>query len=217
VSDRGRHLRSVSADDVNTFEAVRPRLFGIAYRVLGGAAEADDVVQETWIRWHGANRREVRDAPAFLATATTRLAINVTDSARARHEAPGDDWLPEPVDVAADPTVGVERDEELALAVRALLEKLSPAERAVYVLREGFDYPYRRIADVLELSEANARQLLVRARARLSGEHRRPVQRDEHRRLHAAFSAAAQTGDLAQLELLLAGEVVVSSPLAAAA
>jgi RNA polymerase sigma-70 factor (ECF subfamily) len=202
---------------VTTFEAVRPRLFGIAYRVLGGAAEADDVVQETWIRWHGANRREVRDAPAFLATATTRLAINVTDSARARHEAPGDDWLPEPVEVAADPTVGVERDEELALAVRALLEKLSPAERAVYVLREGFDYPYRRIADVLELSEANARQLLVRARARLGGERRRPAQRDEHRRLHAAFSAAAQTGDLAQLELLLAGEVVVSSPLAAAA
>src|SRR3954454_19436686 len=102
MSDRGRDLRSVSADDVNTFEAVRPRLFGIAYRVLGGAAEADDVVQETWIRWHGANRREVRDAPAFLATATTRLAINVTDSARARHETPGDDWLPEPVDVDVD-------------------------------------------------------------------------------------------------------------------
>ena len=196
---------------------MRPRLLGIAHRVLGGAAEAEDVVQDTWIRWHGTSRREVRDAPAFLATATMRLAINLTQSARARHEAPSDAWLPEPIDDAADPTIGVERDEELELAVRTLLEKLSPTERAVYVLREGFDYPYRQIADVLELSEANARQLLVRARARLGGERRRPVQRDEHRRLLAALSAASQTGDLAQLERLLAGEAVVSSPLAAAA
>jgi RNA polymerase sigma-70 factor, ECF subfamily len=202
---------------VSTFEIVRTRLFGIAYRVLGGAADAEDVVQDTWIRWHGTNRREVRDAPAFLATATTRLAINVADSARARHEAPSGAWLPEPVDVAADPAVGVERTDELELAVRALLEKLSPTERAVYVLREGFDYPYPRIAELLELSEANARQLLVRARARLGGKRRRPVPRDEHRRLFAAFSAASQTGDLARLEQLLAGDVVVATPLPAAA
>jgi RNA polymerase sigma-70 factor (ECF subfamily) len=202
---------------VATFEVVRPRLFGIAYRVLGGAAEAEDVVQDTWIRWHGTSRREVRDAPAFLATATKRLAINVADSARARHEAPSGAWLPKPVDVAADPTVGVERDDELELAVRALFEKLSATERAVYVLREGFDYPYRRIAELLELSEANARQLLVRARARLGCKRRRPVPRDEHRRLFAAFSAASQTGDLAQLEELLAGDALVSTPLPAAA
>ena len=199
------------------FEVTRPRLFGIAYRVLGGAAEAEDVVQDTWIRWHGTSRREVRDAPAFLATATTRLAINVAGSARARRETPSDAWLPEPIDVAADPTVGVERDEELELAVRALLEKLSPTERAVYVLREGFDYPYRQIADVLGLSEANARQLLVRARARLGGERRRRVPRAEHRRLLAAFRAASQTGDLAQLEQLLAGEVMASNALPVAA
>jgi len=213
VSDRA----PVSEDDVATFEVVRPRLFGIAYRVLGGAAEAEDVVQDTWLRWHGTSRREVRDAPAFLATATTRLAINVRQSARTRHEAPIDAWRTEPIDVAADPTVGVERDEELELAVRTLLEKLSPTERAVYVLREGFDYPYRQIADVLELSEANARQLLVRARARLGGERRRPVQRDEHRCLVAAFSAASQTGDLEQLEQLLAGDALESTVLAAAA
>jgi RNA polymerase sigma-70 factor (ECF subfamily) len=97
------------------------------------------------------------------------------------------------------------------------LEKLSPTERAVYVLREGFDYRYRRIAELLELSEANARQLLVRARARLGGKRRRPVPRDEHRRLFAAFSAASQTGDLARLEQLLAGDVVVATPLPAAA
>jgi RNA polymerase sigma-70 factor, ECF subfamily len=202
---------------VATFEVVRPRLFGIAYRVLGGAAEAEDVVQDTWIRWHGTSRREVRDAPAFLATATKRLAINVADSARARHEAPSGAWLPEPVDVAADPAVGVERTDELELAVRALFEKLSATERAVYVLREGFDYPYRRIAELLELSEANARQLLVRARARLGCKRRRPVPRDEHRRLFAAFSAASQTGDLARLEQLLAGDVVAATPLPAAA
>jgi RNA polymerase sigma-70 factor (ECF subfamily) len=202
---------------VSTFEVVRPRLFGIAYRVLGGAADAEDVVQDTWIRWHGTNRREVRDAPAFLATATTRLAINVADSARARHEAPSGAWLPEPIDVAADPTVGVERNDELELAVRALFEKLSATERAVYVLREGFDYPYRQIADLLELSEANARQLLVRARARLGSERRRHVSRGEHRSLLMAFSAASQTGELAQLEQLLAGDVVASGQLTVAA
>ena len=107
--------------------------------MLGGAADAEDVVQDTWIRWHGTDRREVRDASAFLATATMRLAINVAESARARHEAPSSAWLPEPVDVLADPTLGVERHEELELAVRALFEKLSATERAVYVLREGFD------------------------------------------------------------------------------
>jgi RNA polymerase sigma-70 factor (ECF subfamily) len=217
VSDRAPYRGSVSEADAATFQVVRPRLFGIAYRVLGGAAEAEEVVQDAWIRWHGTNRREVRDAPAFLATATTRLAINVADSARARHEAPSEACLPEPIDVAADPTVGVERSDELEQAVRTLLEKLSATERAVYVLREAFDYPYRQIADVLELSEANARQLLVRARARLGGERRRPVRRDERRRLLAAFSAASETGDLAQLEQLLAGEVVASGPLSVAA
>jgi RNA polymerase sigma factor (sigma-70 family) len=217
VSDRAPYPGSVSEADAATFEVVRPRLFGIAHRVLGGPAEAEDVVQDTWIRWHRTDRREVRDARAFLATATMRLAINLVDSARARHEASGDAWRPEPIDVAADPAVGVERGEELELAVRALLEKLSPTERAVLVLRDAFDYPYRQIADVLELSEANARQILVRARARLSSGRRVPVSRSEQRRLLAAFTTASQTGELAQLEGLLAGEVAASRPLAVAA
>lgn len=190
--------------DVATFEGVRPRLFGIAYRVLGGAAEAEEVVQDTWIRWHGADRREVRDAPAFLTTATTRLAINAARSAPARHETPSGDRLPEPVDVTADPTLDAERNEALDLAVRALLEKLSPTERAVLVLRDAFDYPYRRIAEVLALSEANARQLLVRARAHLRSERRRPLDRSEHQRLLAAVTAASRSGELAPLEQLLA-------------
>ena len=109
------------------------------------------------------------------STATKRLAINVTDSAHVRHEAIAGSWLPEPIDPTADPTAGVERDEALELAVRTLLEKLSPTERAVFVLREAFDYPYRQIAELLELSEVNARQLLVRARARLAAERRLPV------------------------------------------
>jgi RNA polymerase sigma-70 factor (ECF subfamily) len=213
VSDR----TSVSEADAATFEAVRPRLFGVAYRILGGAAEAEDVVQDTWIRWHGTDRRGVRDAGAFLATATTRLAINVAHSARARHEAAGGAWLPEAIDLTADPTVAVERDEALEFAVRTLLEKLSPTERAVLVLREAVDYPYRRIADVLELSEANARQLLVRARARLAGERRRPVSDREHRRLLAAVTTASQTGDVGPLERLLADEATASAPLALAA
>ena len=111
----------------------------------------------------------------------------------------------------------VEREEELELAVRTLLEKLSPSERAVLVLRDAFDYPYRQISEVLELSEANARQLVVRARARLCSERCRPVSGSERRRLLAAFTAASQTGDLAQLERLLADEIMASRPLAVAA
>ena len=217
MSDRAPHSGAVSEADAATFEVVRPRLFGIACRVLGGHTEAEDLVQDTWIRWHRTNRREVRNSDAFLTTATTRLAINAAHSARARHEAPSVAALPEPIDPSADPTVAVERDEELELAVRTLLEKLSPSERAVLVLRDAFDYPYRQISDVLELSEANARQLLVRARARLCSERRRPVSGTEHRRLLAAFTTASETADLAQLERLLADEVVASRPLAVAA
>ena len=193
---------AVSEEDAATFEAVRPRLFGVAYRILGGAAEAEEVVQDTWIRWHGTDRSVVRNATAFLTTASARLALNVADSARARHEATGG-WMPEPVDPGADPTIEAERDEALELAVRTLSERLSPTERAVFVLREAFDYPYRQVADVLGLSEANARQLLVRARARLAS-GRRLAAGGDHRRLLATFTAAADTGDLAPLEDLLA-------------
>jgi RNA polymerase sigma-70 factor (ECF subfamily) len=212
-----RHLSLVPADragevsetDAAAFETVRPRLFGIAYRVLGCASEADDVVQETWIRWHGTDRSEVRDATAFLATTATRLAINVAQSARARREMSIGPRLVEPVDAAASPSRDAEQREALDAAMRLLLQKLSPAERAAYVLREAFDYPYRRISQVLALSEENARQLVTRARRRLCGEHRRPVGAIEHQRLLDAFVAAAQTGDLASLERLLARDAVV--------
>jgi RNA polymerase sigma-70 factor (ECF subfamily) len=195
----------VSDADAALFEAARPRLFGIAYRVLGSASEADDVVQEAWLRWQRTDRSQVRDAAAFLATTTTRLAINVTQSAHARRETHLGPRLVDVVDGRANPTLGAERREELAVAMRLLLQKLPEAERAAYVLREAFDYPYRQISQVLALSEANARQLVTRARRRLSGEQDRPVRAGEHQRLLDVFTAAAQTGELASLEALLAG------------
>jgi RNA polymerase sigma-70 factor (ECF subfamily) len=207
-SDR---VRAVSDAETASFQAVRPLLLGIAQRVLGSGADAEDVVQDAWIRWQRTDRTRVRNAPTFLATTTTRLAINVTRSARARRDVGIDPWLPRLVDADADHTLGAERGDALALAVRAVLERLSPAERAAYVLREAFDYPYLRIAEVLALSEANARQLVTRARNHLSGEPCRRVGAAEHERLLNVFVAAAQTGDLAALEQLLAA-AVASNP-----
>jgi RNA polymerase sigma-70 factor (ECF subfamily) len=198
---------AMSDADAVSFHRVRPRLFGIAYRVLGSATEAEDVVQDAWIRWQGTDRTKVRDAAAFLATTTARLAINVDQSARARRETSFDPRPVEPVDTGADPSLDVEQREALELAVRTLLEKLSPTERAVYVLREAFDYPYLQIAGLLALSEVNARQLVTRARRRLSAGHRRPVAVVEQQRVLEAFVVAAQTGDLATLEQLLAAGV----------
>jgi len=202
---------------VASFEAVRPRLFGIAYRTLDSAPDADDVVQDAWIRWQGTDRNEVRDAAAFLATTTKRLALNVAQSARVRRETSLDPWDREPVDVQADPTLGAERREALELAVLTLMEKLSPSERAAYLLREAFDYPYRQTAHVLATSEANARQLVARARLHLAGESRRRASALERQRFLDAFVDAAQTGDLTTLERLLAAHVVTSSPAAIAA
>ena len=203
--------------DAASFEAVRPRLFGIAYRTLESAADADDVVQDAWIRWQGTDRNNVRDAAAFLATTTKRLALNVAQSARARRETCIQPWHPEQADAHADPTLGAERREALELALLTLAEKLSPTERAAYVLREAFDYPYRQIADVLATSEANARQLVTRARVRLASGRRRQVSAAEQQRFIDAFVDAAQTGDLTTLEQLFAAEVNTSSPVALAA
>jgi RNA polymerase sigma-70 factor, ECF subfamily len=209
--------RVIASVDASSFEAVRPRLFGIAYRTLESAADADDVVQNTWIRWQRTDRDKVRDEAAFLATTTKRLALNVVQSAPARRETYLDPRHPEPVDPQADPTLGAERREALELAVRMLMEKLSDTERAAYVLREAFDYPYRQISDVLATSEANARQLVTRARLRLAGERRRQASAAEQRSFIDAFVGATQTGDLTALEQLLAAHVVTSPPVAIAA
>ena len=190
------------------FAEVRPRLFGIAYRMLGSWSEAEDVVQEAWLRWQATDRSAVRTPAAFLATTTTRLCLNLLQSARARRETYIGPWLPEPVDTRADPTLRAERDEALELAVLLLLEKLTPAERAAYVLRESFAYPYLEIAEILQLSQPNVRQLVSRARRHVTEDRRAPVSETTHRQLLQAFLLAARTGDVAGLESVLAADVV---------
>jgi RNA polymerase sigma-70 factor (TIGR02957 family) len=190
------------------FVKLRPRLFGIAYRILGSAAEAEDVVQDTWLRWQCADRSAVLDPAAYLSTTATRLAINVAQSARSRRETYVGPWLPEPVDTSTDPQLGAERGEALELAVLLLLEKLTPTERAAYVLREAFDYPYRQIAEILQLEEANTRQLVTRARQHIGNGRKNTVSAEEQQRLLEVFIAAAKKGDLAALEGLLASDVI---------
>jgi RNA polymerase sigma-70 factor, ECF subfamily len=169
--------------DEASFQRIRSRLFGIAYRVLGSAGDADDVVQEAWIRWQGADRDTVRDPTGFLVTMTARLALTVANSARARREICSGPMEADVVDLGDDPSCLAEQGEALEHALLALLERLSATERAAYVLREAFDYRHRRIAEILGLSEAN-------------------------RRLLNTFVAAAQAGELAPLERLLTTDII---------
>ncbi len=191
-------------DGLSAFLQARPRLFGIAYRMLGHVAEAEDVVQDVWLRWQATHREGVVNPLAFLVTATTRLAINVLHSARTRRETCASSRMPELADTATDPEVAAERGQALSAAMRLLLERLSPTERAAFVLRHAFSYPYREIAATLRIEEANARQLVNRARQRVPGGQRATVVPAEQRRLLEAFAAAARTGDLDRLERLLA-------------
>jgi RNA polymerase sigma factor (sigma-70 family) len=211
ASRAGESKTSTYDDGLAVFMSVRPRLFGIAYRMLGSAAEVEDVVQDVWVRWQTTDRGVVRDAAAFLATTTTRLAINVMQSARSRRETYVGRWLPEPVDTSADPGLRAERGEGLEAGILLLLEKLSPTERAAYVLREAFDYSYRDIANALRLEEANARQVVTRARQHVANGRRMPASSTEQRRLLHVFIAAAQNGDVASLEGLFALDVVSTS------
>src|SRR3954469_15853707 len=193
---------------VGAFNEARPRLFGIAYRMLGSVAEAEDIVQEAWLRWQQTDRTVVRNPTAFLTTVTTRLALNTAESARVRREQYVGPWLPEPVDTSADPSLGAERAEALDSAVLMLLEKVRPEQRAAYVLREAFDYSYEEVADILETSPANARQLVSRAKKAVRSDRKQPVDPATHRRLLEAFVAAAQSGDLERLEQVLSADVV---------
>lgn len=190
------------------FNDVRPRLFGLAYRIVGSAAEAEDVVQDAWLRWQNCDRTVVENPAAYLSTTTTRLALTVLDSARVRRETYIGPWLPEPVDTSADPLLGAERGEALGLAVLLLMEKLGPVERAAYVLRESFEYPYRDIARILETTEASARQSVSRAKKRIGDGRTRPVDQDEHRKLLNAFVDAAQNGNVEALTSLFSSDVV---------
>jgi len=197
----------VCTSGLDEFLRVRPRLFRIAYRIVRSPQEAEELVQEVWLRWQRADRAAVADPGAFLATTVSRLAINLVQSARRRHETSAA-WLPE--DGAAggvDPQIQVEQQEAFDDAVRLLLERLSPAERATYVLREGFEYPYRQIAETLRIGAPNARQLVKRARDRLSSDRCRPVSPAAHRRLRQALVSASRAGELADLEQLLTADL----------
>lgn len=207
------HSPNLSSLDTATavFLGSRSRLFGIAYRMLGTVAEAEDVVQETWLRWQTADRSAVLEPIAYLVSVTTRIAINIAQSARSRRETYIGPWLPEPVDTSADPTLGAERGEALELAVLLLLEKLGPTERAAYVLREAFGYSHRDIAEVLDMTESNVRQIVTRARRHIGGERRALATKAEQERLLRAFLIAAQQGELSALERLLGSDVVSTS------
>ncbi|MFJ6726959.1 RNA polymerase sigma-70 factor [Streptomyces sp. NPDC091281] len=193
------------------FEIHRPRLFGIAYRMLGSAHEAEDAVQDTWLRFDGTDRAAVERPAAWLATAVTRLCLNRLTSARARRERYPGTWLPEPV-VTAEGALGPQEAAELrdgvSYALLVLLERLTPTERAVYVLREAFAYGHREISGVLGIGEANCRQLYRRAVARLAeGEARFEAAPRRQRELVESFVAAARDGDLTALERVLADDV----------
>ncbi|SDO64386.1 RNA polymerase sigma-70 factor, ECF subfamily [Streptomyces sp. cf386] len=205
-------MTTATADE---FETYRSRLFGLAYRMLGSAEEAEDTVQDAYLRFSGADRGAIEHPAAWLAKVVTNLCLNRLTSARVRRERYVGPWLPEPV-VTSDGTLGplesAERRDAVSMAMLVLLERLTPTERAVYVLREAFAYGHREIAAVLELTEANCRQLYRRAVRRVGEPGARfeptPERQEE---LVASFVAAAREGDLARLEKLLAADVTWSS------
>ncbi|MFJ7157643.1 RNA polymerase sigma-70 factor [Streptomyces sp. NPDC101118] len=188
----------------------RPRMFGIAYRMLGSADEAEDTVQDAWLRWSGADRTDVGQPAAWLAKTVTRLCLNRLDSARVRRERYVGPWLPEPVLTAGGalgPLESAEQRDGVSLALLVLLERLTPVERAVYVLREAFGYGHREIAAVLDLTEANCRQLYRRAAQRVAAPRPRfEADPERLRGLVDAFLAAAREGDVAALERMLASD-----------
>jgi RNA polymerase sigma-70 factor (ECF subfamily) len=195
----------------DAFAACRPRLLGIAYGLLGELTEAEDVVQEAWLRWDQADRDAIRNAEAFLVTGTTRLALDRLRAARARREVYVGPWLPEPLltDPETPETQAIEA-ERLSLALLAALERLNPVERAVFVLRDVFDFEYAEIADVLEKTPSNVRQIASRARDHVGDPSRqRDVSEEERQRLANAFLAAAVSGDVDGLRALLAADAIL--------
>jgi RNA polymerase sigma-70 factor (ECF subfamily) len=197
---------------IEDFQSYRPLLFSIAYRMTGSASEAEDIVQDSYLRYRAAAQGEIRSLKSYLSTIVTRLSLDHLKSARAQREQYIGPWLPEPIltgDGAVAALQSVEQRESLATAFLVLLESLSPQERAVFLLREVFEYEYAEIAQMLGLSPANCRQLLHRAQARLAERRRRfEPSREAQQRLLERFLRAAQEGDLAGLTKALAEDVV---------
>jgi RNA polymerase sigma-70 factor (ECF subfamily) len=207
---------TAATDSVAVFEEQRPRLFGLAYRLLGSAQDAEDAVQDAWLRWSGADHAAVARPAAWLTTALTRLCLTRLTSARTRRETYVGPWLPEPI-LTTDPAVGpaetAAQRESVSLALLVILERLSPLERAVYVLREAFGHSHAEVAAILGISEAHSRQLHTRARSHLAEEPTAPPEADRAAwgALVDRFLAAAREGEIAELEALLAADVAAWS------
>jgi RNA polymerase sigma-70 factor (ECF subfamily) len=203
-----------------SFEPHRRRLLGLGYRMLGSMADAEDAVQETYLRWHATDRSKVSDPRAFLMTTTTRICLDMLTSARARREEYVGPWLPEPVVDTASlaPDSRTELAEDLSIALLLTLDRLSPLERAAFLLHDVFDFSFSEVASTLERNEAACRQLAGRARTHVRGVRPRgataaPAPSDEidakHTELMSAFVAASRSGDLNALMQMLAGDVRV--------
>ncbi|MEU4229734.1 RNA polymerase sigma factor SigJ [Nonomuraea sp. NPDC026600] len=202
----------LTVDDVDRFELSRPRLEAIAYRLLGSADEAQDVVQETFLRWQAADVDRVEVPEAWLTKVLTNLCLNQLTSARARRETYVGQWLPEPL-LGGDPMLGpadtAEQRESVSYAVLTLMERLSPNERAVYVLREAFDYPHRDIAEILAITEVASQQIFHRAKKHVAyGKARAEIDDAAARRIVEEFLAAATSGQTDELVRLLTKDAV---------
>ncbi len=194
---------------LDSFLRLRPRLRGIAYRMLGSVADADEVVQDAWLRWHGTEHASVDNAEAWLVSVTTRLAIDRLRAAQSRREQYVGTWLPEPILTEAEaphtPEQMLERADQLSLAFLAVLERLAPEARAAFLLRDIFEAEYGEVAAALGKSEAACRQLVHRARTLLKdGRARQTVPPEDQRRLLSAFAEAASRGDISGLKAVLA-------------
>lgn len=204
-----------SRDATAVFLAQRPRLFALAYRMLGSVAEAEDLLQEAWLRWQAADRSAVAAPEAYLARVVTRLCLDHLKSARVRRERYVGPWLPEPLpgpQPGAEEALPGELAQELSVALLLALERLSPLERAVFLLHDVFEADFAEVAAALGRSEAACRQLAVRARAHVTAARPRfPVAPERAEALALAFHQAAREGDLAALQRLLAEEVVLYS------
>ncbi|WP_327006416.1 RNA polymerase sigma factor SigJ [Dactylosporangium sp. NBC_01737] len=203
---------ALTGEDVARFEAVRGRLEAIGYRLLGSAAEAEDAVQETFLRWQAADVERVEVPEAWLTKVLTNLCLNQLASARARREVYVGQWLPEPL-LAGDPMLGpadtAEQRESVSYAVLTLMERLTPSERAVYVLREAFDYPHREIAGILDITEGASQQIFHRAKQHVAdGKARTEIDEAAARRIVEEFLAAATSGRTEPLVRLLTGDAV---------
>lgn len=209
---RYAHVVPLTGGDVDRFERSRPRLEAIAYRLLGSADEAQDVVQETFLRWHAADVDRIEVPEAWLTKVLTNLCLNQLTSARARRETYVGRWLPEPLlagDPMLDPADTAERREAVSYAVLTLMERLSPNERAVYVLREAFDYPHRDIAEILDITEAASQQIFHRARKHVAYAKAGPdIDKAAAQRIAEEFLAAATTGQTDELVRLLTKDAI---------